>query len=424
MKFSTEARVGAVAMAAMLILGFMIMFLGGFNLKKQDYYTLRVVFSNVNGLVTGNVVRYAGVECGKVAAINIEPDGIETQLQILSYVRVPKGSKFSIANSGLMGEKLIEITPGTGEPLAAGERVAGEDPAGFDQMMVRADQTLADLRQLIRSLQDVLGDEKVKAAIKDTMLNARDISANLNQMSAVLARVASGNERDFDVIVANLRDMSASLRSVAGRVDTMTRDFNADGQTVREIRETLQNLKAASARVERMAAALEPVITDPETAKNVKETLKNAREASEKANRLLGKVGGMGIKAGTDVLYNPDNGRFRTDFDVQINTSPRNFAVIGVSGVGDDGKLNFQIGNGDEQSARRFGIVENKPGVGLDGKVGDKLKMSLDLYDPNDLRVKLRGEYRIGDETYLVGQTDSLTKEPGRNSYFGIRRSF
>ncbi len=425
MNLSTEAKVGAISLIGLLLLGYMIVYLGGISFGDKGY-PVQVVFSEVGGLKEGNVVRYAGVDVGRVAGVHAGDKGVEVQLRINPGIKIPEGAKFTIGTDGLLGEKFINIVPPRQSSgyLQPGATVAGEDPRGIDHLVNSADKTLADVQKLIQSLNEVLGDDKVKAAMKATALNARDITERLNEFSASLARMANNNEHDVNALVGNLRDMSANLKDVAARVDKMVAAVDNNGQTAKDLKETIQNLKNTSVRVEKIAASVEDIATDPETTKNIKETLRNARSVSEKANKMLTKIENVSVETGFEVMYNSHTDKYRSNADVRINTSPRDFAVIGVSGIGDNQKTNFQIGKGNAHFAGRAGVVEGKAGIGADTMLGKQLRLSLDVYDPNDVRVKLRTQYEIAPHTFIVGQTDSLNKQSNQNTYFGVRHSF
>ncbi len=165
------------------------------------------------------------------------------------------------------------------------------------------------------------------------------------------------------------------------------------------------------------------LVTDPETAQNIKETLRNARSASDRANKMLTKVSSIDTKVGFEMLYNHDTGKYYSNADVRINTSPKDFAIIGVNNIGEGSKGNFQIGKGDERFAGRAGVIDSKVGVGVDTQVGKQMSLSLDVYDPQDVRVKLRSQYQVAPNTFIVGQSDGINKED-RNTYFGVRRNF
>lgn len=425
MKLSTEAKVGSVSIIALLLLAYMIVGLGNFTFGDKGYH-VQAVFGQVNGLRPGNILRYAGVDVGQVKSVEVLPEGVVVTFLVRPGVKIPEGSAFRIGSDGLVGEKHINISPPNRATGFLGDNaiVRGEDLIGLDQLIASSDRVLAEVHELVKSLNDVLSDDKVKAAMKETILNAKELTHNLNVMSVTLARMAQNNEGDVRTMMNNLSIMSQSLRDVAGRVDTMMAGIDNDGQTVRDLRETIQNIKSTSQRVEKMAAALDGVVTDPETAVNIKETLRNARSVSEKANKMLTKVDSISIKGGFEVLHGNRTGEYRSNADLRINTSPEDFAILGVTGIGDDTKGNFQIGKGKDQFAGRAGIIEGKVGVGVDTQLGKQLRLSLDAYDPNDVRVKLRTQYEIAPDTFLVGQTENINKSSEKNTYIGVRQNF
>ena len=424
MSLSTEAKVGAVTLVAFILLAGMVLMIGGLNYGEQGY-PVNVTFSQVAGLKPGNVVRYAGVDVGKVEALSILPDGVAVKAMITSGVKLPQGAKYSIGSDGLLGEKFIEITPPAthANDLAPNSTVRGEDPAGLDQMIATADKVLKKADVLIQSINEVMGDEKVKIALRESALNISRMTANLDVLSASLARIATSGEQDILLTIENLKVMSENLNRTSGRIDRLVADVDNDGRTAKELKETLTNVKNASARVEKIAASLEGIATDPETSRSIRETLKNAREASEKANKMLAKIDQVKTESSVELLYG-DKKTYQTNASVRIRTTPQEFALIGVRDIGQSDKFNLQLGKDDGSWTTRFGIVDSRPGLGIDKRLGEKVTFSVDLYDPNDARVRLGGQYQLGQNLYLVGQTDSVNQQAERTSYFGVKQAF
>lgn len=426
MRLNTEAKVGAFTLAAIVLLTGMLFGLSRFSLSDKGY-PVYAMFHDVNGLTQGNLVRFAGVEVGQVETVAIVPDGIKVIMRIHKGTEIPAGSHFTIGTDGLLGEKFISIVPsaaGNGSAIAAGDTVFGEDPQGIANLISSADRVLADVHNLVQSLNDIIGDEKVKAALKDSALNMKVITDNFNVLSASLARMAVNNEQDVHLMVANLKGMAESLNSVAGRMDNMVARVDNNGQTAADLTAAVHNIKLTSERIENMAKSFEGVATDPKTAQNIKDTLQNAREASEKANKLLSKVGGIHTAGGVDFFYNPHTSKYRSNADFRVYTSSQDFAVLGVDNVGESSKLNFQMGSDNGGFSQRYGVVSGKAGVGLDTQLSDDLRFSVDVYDPNEVKVRLRTEYKLSDNMAFVGQTDSVNRQADKNTYFGIRRLF
>ncbi|SCM83569.1 ABC-type transport system involved in resistance to organic solvents periplasmic component [uncultured Sporomusa sp.] len=422
---NTEAKVGAITLAGLMLLAGMIVYLTGISFGEKGY-PVQAVFNQVNGLKPGNLVRYAGVEIGTVADVRVLPEGVSAHIMLNPGVKIPVGSKITIGSDGLLGEKFINIVPPreVNGFLAPNAQVLGENPQGLDELMVSANEVLAEVKILVAALNDVVGDEKVRAALKETALNTRAVTANLERLTATLAGMAETNQVEVAAMVSNLKDMSVSLNSTAARVDKMLADVDNNGQTAEDLRETIAAFRQTSSRVERMAAALEGVVTDPDTASNLKDTLKNARDATSKANQMLTKVADIKTEASVEAIYNPDKHEYQSNANFTINTSPRDFAVIGVTDIGEANKVNLQVGKSGSGFDQRIGLIESKAGVGMDAKLGSQLRMSLDVYDPNDVRVKLRTQYEVAPDTFLVGQTSNINKSDEKTSYYGVRRAF
>ena len=422
---NTEAKVGAISLAGLALLVGMIFYLSGMSFGDKGY-PVHAMFGQVSGLKPGNIVRYAGVDVGKVAEVRVLPDGVVADIMLNPGVKVPAGSKFTIGSDGLLGEKFINVVPQRDVKgfLVPNDTVYGENPQGMDELLVSANEVLAEIKTLVKALNDVIGDEKIRAALKETALNTRAITENLNKLTTTLAMMADESHGDVTSMVSNLKDMSISLKAAAVRVDTMLADVDNNGQTAKDLRETIAALRQTSSRVEKMAAALEGVVTDPETSRDLRETLRNARDASAKANQMLDKVANIKTEASIEALYDADNRKYQSNANFIINTSPNDFTVIGVNDIGEDNKINLQLGKSGPAVSQRVGIIDNKVGIGMDAKLGNELRMSLDAYDPNDVRVKLRTQYQVAPDTFLVGQTDSLNKHEERTSYFGIKQSF
>lgn len=426
MSLSTEAKVGTVSIIGLILLAFMVVHLGGFSFGDRGY-PVYAVFNQVGGLKAGNAVRYAGVDIGRVESISVMPEGVKARLTINPGVQIPEGSRFMIGADGLLGEKFVDIVPPpqtNSGVLKPGAVVKGDDPQGLDTLVTNADKVLLDVQKLVKSLNDIFGDDKVKAALKESVINTKEITDQLNQFSASLARMAQNNEADINTMIHNLSTMSSSLRDVAGRVDTLVANLDNNGQTAADLQEMLRNLKTTSMRVEKMAAALEGVVTDPETADNIKETLRNAKDATNKANKVLTRFDQASVQGGFEVLGNTDGGKRIGNADIQINTSAQEFAVIGARSIGDDAKLNLQLGRTKDNLSGRLGVIDGKAGMGMDAQVGSAMKLSVDVYNPNDVRVKLRSQLKVAPDTFLVGETDSINKDADKSTYVGVRRAF
>ena len=424
MNLSNEAKVGATALVAFLLLASIITFLGAFSFGGGGY-ALTVDFPQVAGLKDGNAVRYAGVDVGVVDAVTPTGKGVNVRIKINKDVNIPDNARFMIGTDGLLGEKFVDITPGDSTTmLTANSKVKGTPPRGFDQFMETSGNVMKKMENMADAFNNIFGDQKVQESIKQSIYNTQEITANLNDFSRVMARVAGQNEQELDVMVSQLSQMAVRLNTVAGRMDTMLAEIDNNGQTSRDVVIMLENLKSASIRVENITKSLEGVATDPNTAADIKATLKNTRQASEKANRMLDTFGKVKVTGGVETLYSPEARDYRSSAAFRLAVGS-GYADLGLSDIGGVDRFNFLLGRQlDDALSLRAGVVEGEAGVGVEKKFGNAFTLGADAYDFNEFKVRLRGEARLSDDFSLVGESYGINRKDARDAYVGVKYQF
>lgn len=424
---SNEAKVGAFSVAGICMLIAIVLYLSGFNPTGSNDYKFDIIFKQVTGLKPGAAVSYAGITAGRVTAIEAYQDKAKVTVEIKGDMKIADDSVFTISSDGLMGEKFISIMPPEhpeGGYVAAGSVVQGLEEKGLDYLFAQAGTTMADLQELIKSMNAVLGNKDVQDSMIQTAVNMKNLTANLNEMMAVMANLAVNNQQELDSTVKNLSAMMASMADAADRVDTMIADFAGDGQTAADMREAIANLKSASESAKVMAQNMQQFAT-PETAEHLNNIIRNADNISSRADSAMERISDIEIKTGVDALYSGGESDWMVNADMRIYTDPNSFLLLGADDIGgDDSGTNLQIGTGNGSFTGRGGLIDDKVGLGVDVQAGDRAKFSVDAYDPDDLRIKLRGQYELSDGTYLLGQIKDVNDSDDRAAYLGIRQEF
>ena len=114
MKTSAALKVGLLSILSLFILIFGIMWLKGRSLSIGE--KTEVHFKDIDGMRPGSAVRMMGMRIGQVDEIEPVIDG-ENSYVVIKFVineqgiNIPTASKISIQQSGIIGEKFLEITP-------------------------------------------------------------------------------------------------------------------------------------------------------------------------------------------------------------------------------------------------------------------------------------------------------------------------
>ena len=139
-----ELKVGSFVLLALAGLSYFIFSVSNLSLFEKGR-VLQAVFGFANGLKEAAPVRLAGVEAGLVKNMEIFTDAndnkktkVRVTMWIKEGVEIPVDSKVTINQLGLLGEKYVEIMPGTStEFFKAGTVVVGFDPVPMEKISER-----------------------------------------------------------------------------------------------------------------------------------------------------------------------------------------------------------------------------------------------------------------------------------------------
>ncbi len=194
-----KIRTGVFAMAGLAVLILAIFFIGNKKGLFSATFHVHGFFKDVNGLQVGNNARFAGITVGVVENIEIVNDTtVKVVLSLNDNVRkfIKKDARIAIGSDGLMGDKLIIISPGgvsTSEEVKNGDQLIGVNPFDVDKMIKKITGITDNAGTLISGLSQIV--DKVnhgKGSIGRLLNNdkmARDIEGTMSQAKSTIANV-------------------------------------------------------------------------------------------------------------------------------------------------------------------------------------------------------------------------------------------
>jgi len=114
MKFSPTVKVGILTIVSIFILIFGVMWLKGRSISAAE--RIEITFKDVDGMRPGSAVQMMGIRVGQVEdvlpVVNAENSCVKVRFVLTEpNVAIPEASIISIQQSGIIGEKFLEITP-------------------------------------------------------------------------------------------------------------------------------------------------------------------------------------------------------------------------------------------------------------------------------------------------------------------------
>jgi phospholipid/cholesterol/gamma-HCH transport system substrate-binding protein len=232
MAVSREIKVGLF-----VFLGFagaaLIIFLIGDNRSlfapKVPYH---VQLADVQGVKPGSTVRMGGVDIGTVSKVQFPEDPGMTLIDVsLSIVRresprIRESSRASIAAKGLLGDKMVTITPGRmDEPaIPAGGIVPSAPADDFTQLFSQVGAITESARGVLSNLQTATGtiaDGDFREDLRQGVQALSGILVALDNKEGYLGRLLHDRQEAdrLSSMVGNLQQTSARLNSVLAGVD-------------------------------------------------------------------------------------------------------------------------------------------------------------------------------------------------------------
>jgi phospholipid/cholesterol/gamma-HCH transport system substrate-binding protein len=163
-------------------------------------YVLKARFENVQGLTSGNNIRYAGIQVGTVKKVKILNDTLVEvtmliDLKMKKYIH--KTDVVSMSTDGLMGNRILNITPAKeGAPLAEdGDLLITKKSVSTDEILETLDKTNRNIAFISEELKTtvlrinsstalwkLLNDETLPANLKTSVANIREATATADNM--------------------------------------------------------------------------------------------------------------------------------------------------------------------------------------------------------------------------------------------------
>lgn len=282
-----------------------------------------------------------------------------------------------------------------------------------DTLVGTSTETIKSAKMLVSSPRIQQDLPAMVSNFRATSENAKTISRDLSQQLGVLLKLGRGK---LDKLSNAAIDLTLKLGNTIDEarliVKTLTEQAS-DPRLQQSLQETIELARSTLASVRQITSDLHQITGDPTLKRNLTDTVSNFNKASqttneilEKTNSLLGKVTratgrAKGPKLPTTLLranlsqqLNP--GRFRFDMDARFELGKRGLLDLGVYDLGESSRLDLQLGNRfTDATLVRYGIYAGKLGVGGEYLAPNGLGLRADLYDPNHLRLDVRGLIRV-----------------------------
>ena len=328
----SELRVGVLVVATVTILIIFILSVSGGMPFFQHNSTYRTRFAAADGLKKGDEVRLAGKNVGKVDSVEfgaVPTSKDEKPIVVVVAVdsnevkdRIRRDSQAVLAQQGFLGDRVIDITPGTkaAEPIQDGGEIPSADQQGLAQIFSGASDILVQFNTVGKQLQELmdninqgkgtigklLHDDAFYVNLNRAVLEFQDIGARVGKGNGTIARLLNdpklyddlrGATGDVQGIVADVRAGKGTL----GKLVTDEQFYKQANEVLAKFNSTTEKLDKIAGDIEAGRGSLGKFIKDEKLHDDVQASVASFRNISDRLDKGEGSAGKF---LRDDKLYN------------------------------------------------------------------------------------------------------------------------
>lgn len=292
-----NAKLGLFVMAGLLFLIFSLYMIGKNRSLFGSTFEIYASFDNINGLVTGNNVRFSGIDVGTVRRIEIKNDSsiyvtLTIDQKVKQYIR--KNALASIGTDGLMGNKLVNINSqeGPADPLEAGDMIQSRKPIETDEMLRTLNTTNDNIAIITTNLKEVTrklnNSNSLWNLLADTL-----VSHDIRQAVTAIRMAGTNTERfthEADLLVQKLKQgegLAGTLLNDTIMVNELKSSLNDVQRATQNAADLTRDLSSMISEIEKGKGTAGMLISDTVWSEKLYQSLINIEEGTAKFNENM-----------------------------------------------------------------------------------------------------------------------------------------
>jgi len=205
-KFTLEMKVGVFFVLVFIMVAWISTQLGDYDFKSKYGLKLSAVFRSSAGISEDTPVNLAGIKIGVVTTKSLDKNKSRIIFQLLTDTLIAEDSHISIHTYGFLGQKYLEIVPGSSKNylISGGELSNVDDSGDFTELTSTMNDVAEDVKAVTETLRAVLGGDEGEDQV-------RGIFTSLNTITGVVAETLEANEEKMDRIMAYIEALTAQM---------------------------------------------------------------------------------------------------------------------------------------------------------------------------------------------------------------------
>jgi phospholipid/cholesterol/gamma-HCH transport system substrate-binding protein len=246
-----EIKVGFFGLATFVLMFLSIIWIGKCSSSKGSI-PYKVQFGDLDDLKKGALVKFAGgLTVGYVKSIYRNGSKAELLLWISKDFKVTKTCTFIIRSAGMLGEKYVQLNYEAGDKAPKNHIFQGANAASLGSALVSVQEFIHEAKLMLRTfnavlgggnpayitntttslagvmkkLNDILGDENIKATLKNLSGATESLKTTVLKINSVIEKINTGEgtlgalitdkqmKKDFKELIKELKEAVKKIKN-------------------------------------------------------------------------------------------------------------------------------------------------------------------------------------------------------------------
>lgn len=181
MNSKREIQVGLTVIISFIVLIVGLMWLKQVNIGAGEL-KYSVIFDGVGGMQVHDRVQVRGIRMGAVKSLDFTDDGVLVEFTLKGNADLRSDAVVRLQTVGIVGEKVMEISPGKSDPVEAGYIFKGIIDADMTGMMATGAIALDEAQVLTREIMALVKELRNQGKLVETMDASHDIATKIGSL--------------------------------------------------------------------------------------------------------------------------------------------------------------------------------------------------------------------------------------------------
>ncbi|MCO4294664.1 MlaD family protein [Solitalea sp. MAHUQ-68] len=203
-----KIKLGAFVLVTLVLTIIAVFLIGRKKKLFSNTFYVSAYYKNIGGLQVGNNVRFSGIFVGIVEKIELVTDStVRVDMQIEEGVRkfIKKDALASIGSEGLMGDKLVIISPGKNslQPIESGGKIATSEPMDMDKVINQLGNITASATAITTDLAKITNHINTGKGSLGRLIYDNQIANNLEGTAKNVEKGTKGFAENMNALKSN-----------------------------------------------------------------------------------------------------------------------------------------------------------------------------------------------------------------------------